>query len=89
MLDVRESAARQKLQLLEGVPGHSPKVARSRLEDEVSINAMLQGDASEDVINSGLAATFPRRRQDVLQGASIKKLKKLYPKLFNEDQVSN
>lgn len=89
VVSVREAKQDKKRRTIGELPGHAPEVVRTRLEDEISMNAMLHDDAAQDVINSGLDATFPRRRQEVLGGTSVKKLKKLYPKLFDKDQVRN
>ena len=76
-----------KPKLAPDMPGYQPPVKNCAVEDQRSINVM-KTDADEDTVKKLMLSTFPIRRQDVIKGTTVSKLKKLYPRLFTLEQVS-
>ena len=69
------------------VPGYQPEVKNSPVDDQRSINEMKKPEVAAETVKELMRSTFPVRRQDVLKGLSIAKLKKLYPHLFTPEEV--
>ena len=69
------------------MPGYQPTVKNSPIDDQKYIDLMKSPDVGDERAKELMNSTFPVRRQDVMKGTSISKLKKLYPRLFTVEQV--